>query len=141
MADRLMEIGIDVPFLSIMTPFKGTSLYEKLNTENRILTERGWNFYNGYNVAFQPKNMSPTALLHAHRTLWKRSFGIVNSVKRIFRAIRLRRGAFLMVLFMNGFYCLKRLRRNYPADMLQKEFQLPKPLAYTELVPEQFFLK
>ncbi|MCB0626817.1 MAG: hypothetical protein KDC43_23590, partial [Saprospiraceae bacterium] len=70
MSDRLMEIGVDVPFLSIMTPFKGTSLYEKLKQEDRILEKRGWNYYNGYNVAFQPRNLSPAELLQAHRQLW-----------------------------------------------------------------------
>ncbi|MTB51951.1 radical SAM protein [Lewinella sp. W8] len=125
MADRLMEIGVDVPFLSIMTPFRGTSLYEKLREEDRILTDRDWNYYNGYNVAFQPKNLSPEGLLDAHRTLWKRSFGPVNSLKRIFRALRLRRGALLMVLFMNAFYCAKRIRGNYPVDMSKKRPAVP----------------
>ncbi len=31
MAGQLMEIGIDVPFLSIMTPFRGTPIFTKLN--------------------------------------------------------------------------------------------------------------
>jgi radical SAM superfamily enzyme YgiQ (UPF0313 family) len=29
-ADRLNAIGVDVPFLSILTPFRGTPLYEQL---------------------------------------------------------------------------------------------------------------
>ncbi|WP_291722150.1 B12-binding domain-containing radical SAM protein [Bernardetia sp.] len=121
MSDKLMEIGIDVPFLSIMTPFQGTSLQEKLVKEDRILKERGWNYYNGYNVAFEPQNMTATELLQAHRELWKRSFGLKNSIKRILRSFRLRRGAFLMVFFMNTFYCLKKLRKNYPIDMSKRK--------------------
>ena len=121
MSDRLMEIGVDVPFLSIMTPFKGTSLYEKLKQEDRILEKRGWNYYNGYNVAFQPRNLSPAELLQAHRQLWRRSFSPKHSLKRIARSLRLRRGAFLLVLFMNAFYCLKRLRGNYPVDMSKRK--------------------
>ena len=120
MADRLMDIGVDVPFLSIMTPFKGTSLYEQLAAEGRILEDRDWDFYNGYNVAFQPKQLSAEELLAAHRKLWKRSFSLSYSIRRIVRTWRLRRGAFLMVLFMNSFYCLKRLRGNFPVDMTKK---------------------
>lgn len=120
MADELMKIGIDVPFLSIMTPFKGTSLYEQLKEENRMLDDRGWNFYNGYNVAFQPKNLTPLTLLQAHRDLWKRSFSFKNSFIRIIRGLRLRRGAFLLTFFMNSFYCLKKLRGNYPIDMSKR---------------------
>ena len=114
MADRLMDIGVDVPFLSILTPFKGTRLYKMLAEEDRILKDRSWEYYNGYNVAFRPKQLSPAQLLAAHRELWKRSFGLNYSLRRILRSLKLRRGAALMVLFMNAFYCWKRLRRNYP---------------------------
>ncbi|NUO02221.1 MAG: B12-binding domain-containing radical SAM protein [Saprospiraceae bacterium] len=121
MADQLMEIGIDVPFLSIMTPFRGTPIFTKLNQEGRIL-KRNWNFYNGYNVTFQPKKISEVQLLQAHRTLWKKSFSPLYSVKRILRGLySLSIGAFLMSFFMNAFYCYKRIRKNYPVDMSKWE--------------------
>lgn len=118
MADQLMAIGIDVPFLSIMTPFRGTAIYSKLKGEGRILEERGWNFYNGYNVAFQPKKLDAGELLQAHRALWKKSFSPLYAGKRILRGLfTLRWGAFLLSLFMNSFYCYKRMRLNFPVDM------------------------
>ncbi|HEU4470101.1 MAG TPA: radical SAM protein [Flavisolibacter sp.] len=121
MADQLMEIGIDVPFLSIMTPFRGTPIYSKLKEEGRILEERGWNFYNGYNVAFEPKKMNSQQLLAAHRSLWKKSFSPLYALKRIARAaFTLRLGAFLLCFFMNAFYMYKRLRKNYPIDMSRR---------------------
>lgn len=40
MADRIMEIGIDVPFLSVMTPFRGTPVYHELLAKDRML-EKG----------------------------------------------------------------------------------------------------
>ncbi len=121
MADQLMEIGVDVPFLSIMTPFRGTAVYTKLEEEGRILKERNWNFYNGYNVAFKPKQLSETRLLRAHRVLWKKSFSPIYSLKRIARGcFSLGLGAFLLSMFMNSFYCLKRLRGNYPIDMSRR---------------------
>lgn len=121
MADQLMEIGIDVPFLSIMTPFRGTPIYIKLNQEGRIIKERNWNFYNGYNVAFKPKKISETQLLNAHRALWKKSFSPMYALQRILRGIfYLRRGAFLLSLCMNTFYAYKRVRKNYPIDMSKR---------------------
>ena len=72
MARQLYEIGVDVPFLSILTPYRGTALHAKLEGEGRILAGRGWEFYNGYNVAFAPARMSPDELLAAHRALWRR---------------------------------------------------------------------
>jgi len=116
MARQLYEIGVDVPFLSILTPYRGTALHRKLEEEGRLLAGRGWEFYNGYNVAFAPARMSPDALLAAHRALWLEAFSVKYSLKRVFRAaFRLRFGAFLMCAMMNLFYCLKALRGNGPA--------------------------
>lgn len=121
MADQLMEIGIDVPFLSIMTPFRGTPIYSTLQQEGRILENRNWNFYNGYNVAFIPKKISEAQLLNAHRALWKKSFSPWYAFRRIVRgALTLRWGAFLMSMFMNGFYAYKRVRKNSPIDMSKR---------------------
>jgi radical SAM superfamily enzyme YgiQ (UPF0313 family) len=117
MAHRLYEIGVDVPFLSILTPYKGTPLYDKLEQENRLLKERGWQFYNGYNVTFQPQNMSPEELLIAHRQLWQLAFSPLYVLKRIVRTISLRPGAFLLSLMMNGFYGVKAFRHNLPINM------------------------
>lgn len=122
MADQLMEIGIDVPFLSIMTPFRGTPIYTTLNRDGRIIEERNWNFYNGYNVAFKPAKISEIQLLQAHRALWKKSFSPLYSFKRILRGLlTLRWGAFLLSLFMNSFYTYKRVRKNYPIDMSKRK--------------------
>lgn len=118
MADRLMEIGVDVPFLSIMTPFKGTPIYNTFHRQGRILEDRDWRFYNGYNVAFVPLQLSPDELLQAHRRLWKKAFSFSYAFRRILKGLfTLRPGALCLSLFMNGFYCFKRMKRNYPIDM------------------------
>ena len=118
MADHLYEVGVDVPFLSILTPYKGTALYNEFETQDRLLEERGWQFYNGYNVAFKPQGMTPEQLLQAHRRLWKRAFSSGHVLKRLVRsAPRLRLGALLLSLAMNGFYGFKALRNNLPVDM------------------------
>lgn len=115
MAHRLYEAGVDVPFLSVLTPFRGTVAYQKMVKEGRMLTQRGWEFYNGYNVTFKPNQMTPEELLEAHRALWREAFSFKYSFLRVVRSARyLRLGAFLMCLFMNAFYCLKRLRGNEP---------------------------
>jgi radical SAM superfamily enzyme YgiQ (UPF0313 family) len=117
MARQLYEIGVDVPFLSILTPYRGTALHRKLEGEGRLLAGRGWEFYNGYNVAFAPARMSADELRAAHRALWREAFSVSYSLRRVLRALfRLRLGAFLMCAMMNVFYCLKALRGNFPAS-------------------------
>lgn len=128
-ADRLNAIGIDVPFLSILTPFRGTPLYDQLLAADRILKERDWPHYNGYNVAFQPANMSPAMLLNAHRVMWKRAFGARAVLQRLGKgAGRLSPGGMMLSAAMNGFYGLKRLTGNAPAEApVEDDYRIHHP--------------
>ena len=115
-ADRLHRLGVDVPFLSILTPFRGTPLYAEQLAQGRILEDRDWGHYNGYNVAFRPARMTPDELLSAHRAQWRRAFSPGFVAERVARAAtQLRPGAFMLSAAMNGFYGHKRARGNEPA--------------------------
>ncbi|MFZ2960643.1 MAG: radical SAM protein [Candidatus Ozemobacteraceae bacterium] len=115
MASQLDGIEIDVPFLSILTPYHGTPLYEKFEAEGRLLPERGYEHFNGYNVAFRPHLMTPAQLLEAHRRLWSKAFSLPATMRRLRRAAtRLRPGAFLLSALMNGFYSFKAMTGNLP---------------------------
>src|SRR5690606_17456033 len=46
MAGQLDEIGVDVPFLSVLTPFRGTPDYKRYQDDGRLLEDRGWEYYN-----------------------------------------------------------------------------------------------
>jgi radical SAM superfamily enzyme YgiQ (UPF0313 family) len=117
MSKMLHKVGIDVPYISILTPYAGTVVCERLKQEDRLLKNRSWNHYNGFNVAFIPLRMSPFELLTTHRTLWKTAFSLKAVLLRTLRSVLyLRLGSFLMVLFMNMFYGFKRLTRNYPIE-------------------------
>ena len=56
------KIGIDNATISLVIPFPGTRLFERLEREGRILT-RDWARYNGKtDVVFRPKLMTPDVL-------------------------------------------------------------------------------
>jgi radical SAM superfamily enzyme YgiQ (UPF0313 family) len=116
-AEGLDAIGVDVPFLSVLTPFRGTPLYDDLLAAGRILDDRDWPFYNGYNVTFRPARMGPEALHAAHRALWRAAFAPGAVAARLARGARtLSPGGLMLSAAMNGFYGLKRLEGNEPAD-------------------------
>ncbi|MBN2357977.1 MAG: B12-binding domain-containing radical SAM protein [Deltaproteobacteria bacterium] len=116
-AARLDALEFDVPFLSIVTPFRGTALYGDWLRQGRILLQRDWPHYNGYNVAFRPQGMSPDELLAAHRELWRRAFAPAAAARRIGRGVRqLSPGGLLLSSAMNGFYGLKAWTDGLPAD-------------------------
>ncbi len=115
MARQLQQVGVDVPFLSVLTPYPGTPIHRKMRDEGRLLEDRDWECFNGYNVTFRPRQMSPQELLAAHRDLWREAFSLKNTLRRVLRGLfTLRPGAFLMSACMNAFYCLKNLRGNHP---------------------------
>lgn len=119
MADALNRIGVDVPFLSVLTPFKGTALHDQFEGEGRLLFEESgesWAYYNGYNVTFSPAKMTPSELKEAHTELWRRAFSPRSVLTRMRGARRLRSGALAMSAMMNAFYGLKAMRDNTPAD-------------------------
>ena len=96
-----MRAGLHIVSLTMLTPFPGTSLFEKLKSQNRILTY-DWRKYDSmHHVVFQPKNMSPRAL-----QLWyviMRLAGILTS------QFFLQTIAALLIIFLS-FYCMT-LRR------------------------------
>lgn len=114
-ADYLQAIGVDVPFLSVLTPFGGTALRDKLERERRLLKERGWQYYNGFNVTYRPRRMSPEELERAHRALWQRAYSPWRTFTRVLTNTRQLglRGLPLSAL-MNGYYGLKNLRGTGP---------------------------
>ena len=117
MAKQLNDIGVDVPFLSILTPYRGTAAYQQFLQKERLCKGKGWEFFNGYNVGFIPAKMTGEELLLSHRKLWSSAFSAEYTAVRLFRSLfTLRLGAFLMCLFMNVFYCFKATTKNYPKN-------------------------
>jgi radical SAM superfamily enzyme YgiQ (UPF0313 family) len=127
-AEGLDAIGVDVPFLSVLTPFRGTPLYDELLEAGRLLENRDWPFYNGYNVTFRPAGMSPEALHDAHRALWRAAFSPRAVAGRLARGARtLSPGGLMLSSAMNGFYGLKRLEGNEPADAISTGTRITHP--------------
>jgi radical SAM superfamily enzyme YgiQ (UPF0313 family) len=84
--DLLENSGVQNATFNILTPFPGTRLYQRLEAEGRILT-RDWSKYNSRtDVVFQPRLMSPEALLAGYRYANDRFYSWKSISKRIFRS-------------------------------------------------------
>ena len=84
--DFLEATGVQNATFNILTPFPGTRLYERLEAEGRILT-RDWSKYNGrVDVVFQPRQMSPEALLAGYRYANRRFYSWGSAYKRLSRS-------------------------------------------------------
>ena len=81
--DFLEKTGVQNATFNILTPFPGTALYKKMETQGRILTT-DWDRYNSRaDVVFQPKNMSCAELLEGYRMANRRFYSPACIARRL----------------------------------------------------------
>jgi len=80
-----IDNGIDLPRFAIVTPFPGTPLHTRLESQGRILT-RNWELYDGQHVVFQPLNMSVPELTAGHERAWKQVYRYSAIASRLWKA-------------------------------------------------------
>jgi radical SAM superfamily enzyme YgiQ (UPF0313 family) len=78
-ADFAVEHNVDTVQFMILTPFPCTQLYEKLDSEHRLL-HRDWDYYDGMHVTFKPKNITPVKLQEEATKCYKKFY----SIERVF---------------------------------------------------------
>jgi radical SAM superfamily enzyme YgiQ (UPF0313 family) len=84
--DFLETTGVQNATFNILTPFPGTRLHQRLEAEGRILT-RDWTKYNGRaDVVYQPRHMSPEALLDGYRRANRRFYSWRSMRRRLSRS-------------------------------------------------------
>jgi len=81
--DFLEASGVQNATFNILTPFPGTRLFQRLEAEGRILS-RDWTKYNGRaDVVFQPRQMSPAALLAGYQYACSRFYSWGSIARRL----------------------------------------------------------
>ncbi len=86
----LLSIPYDAVALTILTPFPGTALFQKLQRENRILTY-DWELYDTLHCVYKPKYLSPKKMEELYsKALWKiyKNGGPLNIIRRALRTYR-----------------------------------------------------
>ncbi|HVQ00924.1 MAG TPA: radical SAM protein [Candidatus Thermoplasmatota archaeon] len=107
------DLGIDIADFSILTPFPGTPLYQRLMTEGRILTNN-WEYYNMGNVVFTPKQMTPEQLQNGVWMMYNRFYAPPYALKRILRSLRWGTYPFLVIVARNMVSMMSRRRVSTP---------------------------
>jgi radical SAM superfamily enzyme YgiQ (UPF0313 family) len=77
-----VEAQIDLPRFAISTPFPGTALYKRLESEGRILT-RNWELYDGQHVVFEPARMSVRDLQEGTERAWRAAYSVGSIARRL----------------------------------------------------------
>jgi len=105
----IKDLDIDVADFSILTPFPGTPLFEKLDKQGRILT-KDWKLYNMGHMVFQPTHMTPEQLERGVQRISNEIYGISMTTKRVVRSLRWGLFAFFVVFFRNLVAMMSRRR-------------------------------
>lgn len=79
----IKEWHIDMADFTILTPYPGTKIYEKLERDGRILT-KDWSKYDNLNVVFKPKNITPSDLKEKTYAVMNSFNSISNITQRLF---------------------------------------------------------
>lgn len=84
--DFLEATGIQNATFNMLIPYPGTPLFNRLESEGRILTH-DWSKYNGRtDVAFTPRNMSAQELLDGFNYVNRRFYSLRSIAKRLSRS-------------------------------------------------------
>jgi len=77
--DRTLEFveraKIEVAYYSILTPYPGTRLHQRLTEEKRILSQ-DWSLYDTSHVVYRPRGLTPDQLLSGYARVVKESFSL-----------------------------------------------------------------
>jgi radical SAM superfamily enzyme YgiQ (UPF0313 family) len=78
----VLQAKIEVAYFSILTPYPGTRLYQRLAQEDRILT-RDWSAYDANHVVYRPKNFTPDQLWDQYYRALKAVYSFPSILKRL----------------------------------------------------------
>jgi radical SAM superfamily enzyme YgiQ (UPF0313 family) len=78
----LINNKIETITAHILTPYPGTKLFKRLESEGRI-KDHNWDHYNTSNVVFEPKNMSSDELYSGYRWIYNEFYSLKNIFRRM----------------------------------------------------------
>jgi len=80
--DFVIRAKLEVAYFSILTPYPGTRLYDRLVAEGRLLS-RDWSAYDGSHVVYQPRQFTPDELLAGYRRTWQEAYSLRGTFRRL----------------------------------------------------------
>ncbi len=84
LVDFLLEIELDLAEFTVLTPFAHTPARARMQEEGRILTD-DLSLYNGGNVVFQPRRMSPGRLQEMYHWAWETFYADESQAYKMYR--------------------------------------------------------
>ncbi len=78
----VLQAKLEVVYFSILTPYPGTRLHQRLTAEGRMLSE-DWDLYDANHVVYQPKTFTPDQLLAGYYGALREVYTVPSIFKRL----------------------------------------------------------
>jgi radical SAM superfamily enzyme YgiQ (UPF0313 family) len=82
--DTVLSWDINYLFLSVLTPFPGTSLFDRVNRDGSLLSDN-WSLYDATRVVLKRDGMDPNDLLNLVWEAYRKFYSAPNILKRAWR--------------------------------------------------------
>lgn len=82
MVEFALKNKIDTVQIASLTPLPGTPIFQKMESEGRLLT-RDWSLYDGLHVVYRPNNMTPYEMQKAVIMATKKFYSIYQCTKML----------------------------------------------------------
>jgi radical SAM superfamily enzyme YgiQ (UPF0313 family) len=80
--DFILRAKVEVTYFSILTPYPGTRLFQRMAAEGRLLTT-DWTLYDTSHVVYRPRPFTPNQLLEGYHRALKEAYTIPAIFKRL----------------------------------------------------------
>lgn len=107
----IKRMNIEVPQLTVLTPYPGTVLRERLESANRIIHDR-WEKYDSTHVVFFPENMSPQELRRRYDEMCRKLYSIRAIAWRTARSLLYLRSFYKWMVYWQVNVVYRRLYRS-----------------------------
>ena len=101
--DFALDADIDVPAYFPLIPFPGTRIFERLKSQNRILTY-DWSKYNGAHIVYELKNITIRKFAEELVYCWEESYSLKNIC---YKTISRYRGLKKTIISLPVYLCIR----------------------------------
>lgn len=115
--DFIHDAEIDAAQFTTLTPLPGTRLYQQLASEGRLLLRdypKDWKRHNGFEVVFQPRNMTVEELHEGHISAYEATASLKSSLARAIKTFFKTKSLFSTISsFYWNYDCFKMISRSF----------------------------
>ncbi len=115
--DFIHDTEIDAAQFTTLTPLPGTRVYQQLASEGRLLFRDhpgDWKRYNGFEVVFQPRNMTVEELHEGHISAYEATASLKSSFARAIKTFFKTKSLFSTISsFYWNYDCFKMISRSF----------------------------